>query len=305
MPPPSTIAPPAGGGRPRRAGRRCLTRARRSAGSRSSSGDEVAASDAVAEVVALAEALGAPVLRDPAARPGVFPPPHPLWAGMLTPAAAAMNAALAAYDRVLLDRRSRLHGLPVHARAGRCPRRPSCSTCRPIPISSGASTPTRWAAAGDPEGERSPPCFRSFGRGSTPAVAGGTRARPRRPSDAAAVQKLEDTALSALRRLTDGSDGRGARRCCGPCRPSSLVVDEAITTGRVRPRLPPRTGARALLLQPGRRSGLGHAGGASASRSAHDGEPVLCVVGDGSAHVLAAGAVDGRTRAASRSCSRS
>src|SRR5437764_1297153 len=65
-------------------------------------GDEVSTSDAVTEVVELAEALGAPVHGAPLHSRGVFPPLHPLWAGMLAPAAAAMRSTLSVYERVFL-----------------------------------------------------------------------------------------------------------------------------------------------------------------------------------------------------------
>ncbi len=64
-------------------------------------GDEVAASGGVAELVALAEALGAPVFGAPLHSTAVFPPAHPLYAGMLAPAAAAIHAGLAPFRRVL------------------------------------------------------------------------------------------------------------------------------------------------------------------------------------------------------------
>jgi benzoylformate decarboxylase len=55
-------------------------------------GDAVAASGAGAEAVAVAEALGAPVMASPLHGSGVFPPDHPLWAGMLPPMAACWTS---------------------------------------------------------------------------------------------------------------------------------------------------------------------------------------------------------------------
>ena len=52
----------------------------------------------------------------------------------------------------------------------------------------------------------------------------------------------------------------GPRRWCGPCPTDMAVVDEAITTGVLRPRLPPLDRAGPLLLLQGRRARLGHAG---------------------------------------------
>ena len=56
----------------------------------------------MSELVAVAEALGAPVYGSPLHGNAVFPPAHPLWNGMLAPAAAAVHATLSAYERVLL-----------------------------------------------------------------------------------------------------------------------------------------------------------------------------------------------------------
>jgi benzoylformate decarboxylase len=65
-------------------------------------GDGVAAAGAQAEVIALAEALGARVFGAPLYSNLNFPVPHPLWAGMLVPAAAMVNATLAQYQRVFV-----------------------------------------------------------------------------------------------------------------------------------------------------------------------------------------------------------
>jgi benzoylformate decarboxylase len=65
-------------------------------------GDEVAQSQGIADLVALAEALGAPVFTSPLHSTGVVPPGHPLFAGMLPPAAAGVRAALAPYATVFL-----------------------------------------------------------------------------------------------------------------------------------------------------------------------------------------------------------
>lgn len=64
-------------------------------------GAEVATAGAWDEAVALAEALGAPVHGAPMLPNAPFPPLHPLWAGHLVAAAAAMRAALSPYTHVL------------------------------------------------------------------------------------------------------------------------------------------------------------------------------------------------------------
>jgi benzoylformate decarboxylase len=65
-------------------------------------GDEVAASDAVNALVAVAERCGAAVFGAPLRGAVVFPRTHALWRGDLPPMAAAINQALAPFDRVLL-----------------------------------------------------------------------------------------------------------------------------------------------------------------------------------------------------------
>jgi benzoylformate decarboxylase len=65
-------------------------------------GDEVAAAGAQTELAAVADALGAPVFGAPLHSRAVFDPVHPLWAGMLAPAAAAIRSRLEGFDRVLL-----------------------------------------------------------------------------------------------------------------------------------------------------------------------------------------------------------
>jgi benzoylformate decarboxylase len=65
-------------------------------------GDEVSHAGAIVAVARLAETLGAPVLGSPLHATGVFPQGHPLWAGMLAPAATAIRATLSPYERVLL-----------------------------------------------------------------------------------------------------------------------------------------------------------------------------------------------------------
>jgi benzoylformate decarboxylase len=63
-------------------------------------GKEVGTSGAVQPLTELAEALGAPIYGAPLFSTGVVPPTHPLYAGMLAPAAAAIRATLAPYERV-------------------------------------------------------------------------------------------------------------------------------------------------------------------------------------------------------------
>ena len=88
----------------RRAGRARVdcSRRHRSARSPSSSATRSRTRTRSPRSAAVAEALGAPVYGSPLHGNAVFPPTHPLWNGMLAPAAAMVHATLSAYERVLL-----------------------------------------------------------------------------------------------------------------------------------------------------------------------------------------------------------
>jgi benzoylformate decarboxylase len=241
-------------------------------------GDEVATSDAVAEVVALAEALGAPVHGAPLHSRGVFPPLHALWAGMLAPAAAAMNAALSGYDRVLLIGGRGFMAYP-YTPGPALPTTTELLHLAPDAHQLGRSDATRWAAAGDPKASIAAllPLVRS--RVNPPEAAASVEAAATRRR--AAVEALEETALS--RYDTSPIDPMAAAHALVRAVPTgSLIVDEAITTGVY---------VRGFHHEPvpgryffNRGGGLGWGMPAAVGVSlAHDGAPVLCVVGDGSA----------------------
>jgi benzoylformate decarboxylase len=240
--------------------------------------DEVATSDAVAEVAALAEALGAPVHGAPLYGSAVFPPLHPLWAGMLAPAAAAMNAALTAYDRVLLIGGRGFMAYP-YTPGPALPGTTELLHLAPDAHQLGRIYATRWAAAGDPKATVAAllPLVRA--RVDASAVLASVEAATTRRRDAVAA--LEDTALS--RYDTSPIDPMAAAHALvRAVPPGSLIVDEAITTGVY---------VRGFHHEPvpgryffNRGGGLGWGMPAAVGVSlAHEGEPVLCVVGDGSA----------------------
>jgi benzoylformate decarboxylase len=241
-------------------------------------GDEVATSEAVGEVAALAEALGAPVHGAPLHSHGVFPPLHALWAGMLAPAATAMNAALSAYDRVLLVGGRGFMAYP-YTPGPAVPAATELLHLAPDAHQLGRSHATRWAAAGDPKASLAAllPLVRARVDAGTAAASVEAAATRRR----AAVQALEDTALS--RYDSSPIDPMAAAHALVRAVPAgSLIVDEAITTGVY---------VRGFHHEPvpgryffNRGGGLGWGMPAAVGVSlAHDGAPVLCVVGDGSA----------------------
>ncbi|MEY2421959.1 MAG: benzoylformate decarboxylase [Acidimicrobiaceae bacterium] len=241
-------------------------------------GDEVATSDAVAAVVALAELLGAPVHGAPLHSRGVFPPLHPLWAGMLAPAATAMHAALSAYDRVLLIAGRGFMAYP-YTPGSALPATTELLHLAPDAHQLGRIYPTRWAAAGDPQASIAallPLVRERVDVTATAALVDAAAVRRR-----AAVQALEETALS--RYDTSPIDPMAAAHALVRAVPAgSLIVDEAITTGVY---------VRGFHHEPvpgryffNRGGGLGWGMPAAVGVSlAHDREPVLCVVGDGSA----------------------
>jgi benzoylformate decarboxylase len=241
-------------------------------------GDEVAAAGAVPEVVALAEALGAPVHGSPLHGRGVFPPAHPLWRGMLPPAADAIARALGTYRRVLLVAGQAFMVYP-YAPGPALPPEVELLHLSSDRSQLGRTWPTRLGLWGDP---------RATLRALLPLV------RRRADSDAAAeaVDGARARRSAAVAELEEQARGRygsapmhpmaAAHALVRSMPPDSIVVDEAITTGVY---------VRGFhhWTEPGRYyfctgGGLGWGMPAACGVSlAHGGAPVLCVVGDGSA----------------------
>jgi benzoylformate decarboxylase len=244
-------------------------------------GDEVTASQAVAEVAVLAERLGAPVHGAPLFSSAVFPPRHPLWAGMLVSAATAMHAVLAAYDRVLFIGGRAFMVYPY------TPGSPLPASTELLHLSSdphelGRTYPARWAAAGDPKATLAALVPRIDARMSETKAAAAARAvddaATRR---AAAIDRLEDAALGRYN-SSPIDPMAAAHALVRAMPPNSLVVDEAITTGvYVRgfhhDAVPDR-----YFFNRGAGLGWGMPFAAGVSLG-HGREPVLCVVGDGAA----------------------
>jgi benzoylformate decarboxylase len=241
-------------------------------------GDEVATSGAVPEVVALAEALGAPVYGTALHSRAVFPPRHPLWAGMLAPAAVAMNATLAPFRRVLLVGGRGFMAYP-YTPGSALPDTTELLHLAPDPHQLGRVHPTRWAAAGDPKASIGALTAVVRARVDTAAAAAAVEQAATRRR--AAIDQLEETALSRY----DASPidpMAAAHALVRAVPPETTIVDEAITTGvYVRGFHHEAVPGRYFFNRGG---GLGWGMPAAVGVSlAHDGAPVLCVVGDGSA----------------------
>jgi benzoylformate decarboxylase len=241
-------------------------------------GDAVAAAGAVASAVALAEALGAPVHGAPLHGRGVFPPLHPLWKGMLTPAAAAIAPVLEAYDRVLLVGEQAFIVYP-YTPGPAVPPGVELLHLSPDPAQLGRAWPVRLGVAGHPRASLDALLPLVQARADASSAADALAAA--RLARAAEVDALEETALG--RYGPAPMDPMAAAHALVRAVPADTpVVDEAITTGVY---------VRGFhhWTEPGRYffctgGGLGWGMPAACGVSLGQGRvPVLCVVGDGSA----------------------
>jgi benzoylformate decarboxylase len=241
-------------------------------------GDAVAAAGAVASAVALAEALGAPVHGAPLHGRGVFPPAHPLWKGMLAPAATALHAVLGGYERVLLVAEAAFTVYP-YTPGPAVPPEVELLHLSPDPAQLGRAWPVRLGVSGHPRATLDAllPLVRARVDSSAAADALAAAAKGR----AAEIESLEATALDRYG-PAPMDPMAAAHALVRALPPDTCVVDEAITTGVY---------VRGFhhWTKPGRYSfctggGLGWGMPAACGVSlGHGGAPVLCVVGDGSA----------------------
>jgi benzoylformate decarboxylase len=241
-------------------------------------GDAVPAASAVASAVALAEALGAPVHGAPLHGRGVFPPTHPLWKGMLAPAATALAGVLGAYERVLLVAEPAFTVYP-YTPGPAVPPEVELLHLSPDADQLGRAWPVRLGLAGHPRATLDAllPLVRARVDGDAvrQALAAAQTAR------SAEVEALEATALDRYG-PAPMDPMAAAHALVRALPPDTCVVDEAITTGVY---------VRGFhhWTEPGRYffctgGGLGWGMPAACGVSlAHGAEPVLCVVGDGSA----------------------
>ena len=241
-------------------------------------GDAVAASGAVDALVGVAEALAAPVHGSPIHSNIVFPPAHPLWRGGLAPIAPMLAGVLGAYERVFLVGEQALM-VYQYAPGSPLPEGIELLHLSPEVHQLGRTYPTRLGIAGDP-------------RATLEALLPLVRARV----DAGAVA----TALDQARRQRDQEtatfdETAQSRYGASPMDPMAVshavlralpgdtaVVDEAVTTGvYVRGFHQVSRPDRYFFCRGG---GLGWGMPAALGVSlGFDREPVLCVVGDGSA----------------------
>jgi benzoylformate decarboxylase len=241
-------------------------------------GDAVAASGGVPAIVELAEALGAPVHGAPLHGNGVFPPAHPLWQGMLNPAAAALRSVLGAYDRVLLVGEQAFVVYP-YTPGPAIPPDVELLHLSPDPSQLGRAWPVRLGLAGDPR--RTMEALLPLVRERADAAAAGEALADAAVRRAEQIESLEATARSRY----GGAplDPMAAAHALVRAMPTdTFVVDEAITTGVYVRGFHHWTRPGRYFFCTG--GGLGWGMPAACGVSlAHPSAAVLCVVGDGSA----------------------
>jgi benzoylformate decarboxylase len=241
-------------------------------------GDEVATAGAQAVVAELAEALGAPVLGAPLHGREVFDPTHPLWGGMLAPAATAIRAALGGFERVLLVGGQAFLVYP-YSPGSPLPEGTELLHLSPDPAPLARAHPVRLGVAG----------------GVMPTISA-LLPLVRHRADPAAAAEAVATAADRRREQLDGLEatardrygpapmhpGAAAHALVRSVPAGTAVVDEAITTGVYVRGYHHRAVADGYFFCKG--GGLGWGMPAACGVSlARDRAPVLCVVGDGSA----------------------
>jgi benzoylformate decarboxylase len=241
-------------------------------------GDEVATSGAVDALVALAGALGCRVHGSPLHSTTVFPTTSPHWAGPLPPSADGIAKVLDRYDAVLLVGSQAF--LVYHWSPG--PALPDGTALLHLSPDAGAigrAWPAEIGVVGDPRASLEALLPLVAGRVDTAAVDAAVERLTGAATDAAAGfdararDRYEDLPMAPA---------AAAHALLTALPPETRVVDEAITTG---------TYVRGFhrVDRPGRYffcrgGGLGWGMPAALGVSlGSGGEPVLCVVGDGSA----------------------
>lgn len=241
-------------------------------------GDEVAASGGVGALVAVAEALGCRVHGSPVHSNIVFPTDHPLWAGPLPPNESAVGAALERYETVLLVGGRAFMAYPWSPGPA-VPARVSLLHLSPDPHQLGRTWPTDLGLVGDPRAS-----LEALAELLTPLVdADAAKAATDAAADVAGRERtaFEERALDGYR-ATPMTPAAAAHALLAAMPPECLVVDESITTGTyVRGFHRVHTPGRYFFCRGG---GLGWGMPAACGVSlGSGGEPVLSVVGDGSA----------------------
>lgn len=240
-------------------------------------GDEVAGTGALESLVRVAVALGAVVYGSPLHSNTVFPTAHPLWRGALPPTAEGVRDTLSGFTKVFLVGSQAFLAYP-YTPGPPLPEGVDLLHLSADPTQPGRTWPTRLGLTGDPRLTLEallPQLRKEAPDGASAALA---RARERR-----------ETLVSEEEERTEAAYG------AEPMRPATAVhallralpddtpvVDEGVTAGAHVRRFHRTTRPGGYFFC--RSGGLGWGMPAAAGVSLGLGrEPVLCVVGDGSA----------------------
>jgi benzoylformate decarboxylase len=251
-----------------------------SAGMALIAGEDVAAAGAVGVLVDLAEALGCPVYGSPLHSVTVFPTNHPLWAGPLPPQADGIRAVLgrAGVDRVLLVGS---HAFLVYPWSPGAPVPEGVALYQLAPYAEalGRTHPVQLGLVGDIR--RSLEVLGTLVRERVAPDGAAASMAAIGAAHSGAVATAEAAALDRYHALP--MDPAACVHALLRALPAEVtVVDEAITTGASVRRLHRTAGAGRYFFCRG--GGLGWGMPAACGISlARSGEPVVCIVGDGSA----------------------
>jgi benzoylformate decarboxylase len=240
--------------------------------------DEVAASGGVEALVGVAETLGCAVFGAPLRSNVVFPARHPLWHGDLAPAAAAINKTLSRFRRVLFVG-GRAFMVYPYTPGPALPPGVELLHLSPDAHQLGRTWPTRLGVHGDPKATLE--ALRPLLEEQVDVSASATALEAARVDSDGRAAQLEEKAVA---RYGDTAmhPMAAAHALMRALPPESAVVDEAITTGTYVRGFHHVSGSGRYFFCRGGGLGWGMPAALGVSLG-FDREPVLCVVGDGSA----------------------
>lgn len=231
-------------------------------------GDGAGRAPAFTAVVALAEWLGCPVFGAAFSSVNPFPSTHPAWSGYLALHPDAVNATLSPFDQVLVI------GAPAFLtyEAGQLPARPPSLELLHIdddPSRLGRNESTVIGLHGDIAATVEAVIDRLKEQRSAPYRSGAVAAAvvSHQPDDSTNRPMHPRTAVSA---------------CLDALAPGSIVVDEAVTSGRFIKKALQTSGPGEYYFCRGAALGWGMPASLGVALARQD-QPVVCFVGDGAA----------------------
>jgi benzoylformate decarboxylase len=240
--------------------------------------DLMASSGASEALVGVAEAIGARVFGAAWSSTNAFPTAHPLWAGGLPTTAQAIRGTLAGFERVLLIGGNLFRTL-LYTEGSPLPESVAVLHLSGDPLQLGRTYPTKLGVLGDPASTLRALLPRLQARADT---AEACRAMRRAEAARADESRARAAEVSARSGAWPAEPIAAAHALVRALPADALVVDEApATMAYVREFHQVRLPGRYFF---NRGAGLGWGMPAALGVSLATGrEPVLCVVGDGSA----------------------